>query len=80
MRIERELREKGVDRTLINRVVQETLDQRDERESARRLLARRFKGKELREGKMLHRAVGFLQRRGYRSAVIAEVLRMPVED
>lgn len=80
LRIERELRQKGIAKSLISQVVQETFGRQEGKERARALLEKRFRGKDLGDRKVLHRAVGFLQRRGYRSAVIAEVLRMSVED
>ncbi|MBI4490663.1 MAG: regulatory protein RecX [Deltaproteobacteria bacterium] len=79
LRIERELRGKGVAKVLIDRIVPETFGQEGGRERARALLEKRFKGKDLGDQRILHRAVGFLQRQGYRDSVIAEVLKMPME-
>ncbi len=80
LRIERELRQKGIAKSVIREVVKETFGRQEGKERARALLEKRFRGKDLSDRKILHRAISFLQRRGYRSAVIAEVLRMPVED
>lgn len=80
LRIERELRQKGIARSLIRQVVKETFGQQEGRERARGLVAKRFRGKDLGDRKVLHRAVAFLQRRGYRSSVIAEVLGEPVGE
>jgi len=80
LRIERELRQKGIAKSVIREVVKETFGRNEGKERARALLEKRFRGKDLSDRKILHRAISFLQRRGYRSAVIAEVLRMPVED
>jgi regulatory protein len=80
LRIERELRQKGVARPLISQVVKETFGREEGRERARGLVAKRFRGKDLGDRKVLHRAVAFLQRRGYRSSVIAEVLKQPVDE
>lgn len=80
LRIERELRQKGVAKPLISRVLKETFGRTDEKETVQRLLVRRFKGKDLSDLKILRRAAGFLQRRGYRAAVIAEILRHPFSD
>lgn len=80
LRIEQELRQKGIARPLISQVVKETFGREEGQERARVLVAKRFRGKDLGDRKVLHRAVTFLQRRGYRSSVIAEVLRMPLED
>jgi SOS response regulatory protein OraA/RecX len=60
--------------------VKETFGREEGKEKARGLLERRFRGKDLGDRKILNRAIAFLQRRGYRSAVIAEVLKMPTED
>lgn len=80
LRIERELRQKGIARPLIRQVVKETFGREEGQERARGLVAKRFRGKDLGDRKVLHRAVAFLQRRGYRNAVIAEVLKTPLED
>lgn len=80
LRIERELRQKGIAKPLISQVVKETFGREEGQEKARGLLAKRFRGKDLGDRKVLHRAIGFLQRRGYRSSVIAEVLKMPAGD
>jgi len=74
LRIERELRQKGIEKSVIGQIVQETFGPQEGKERARALLEKRFRGKDLGDRKVLHRAVGFLQRRGYRSSVIAEVL------
>lgn len=80
LRIERELRQKGIAKSLISQVVKETFGREEGKEKARALLEKRFRGKDLDDRKILSRAVAFLQRRGYRSSVIAEVLRLPTED
>ena len=80
LRIERELRQKGIAELLIRQVVQETFGQEEGKERARGLVAKRFRGKDLGDRKILHRAMSFLQRRGYRSSVIAEVLKQPVDE
>jgi len=80
LRIERELRQKGIEKSVIGQIVQETFGPQEGKERARALLEKRFRGKDLGDRKVLHRAVGFLQRRGYRSSVIAEVLKLPVDE
>jgi regulatory protein len=80
LRIERELRQKRIAPPLILQILRETFDETQGRERARALLEKRFRGKDLEDKKILQRAVAFLQRRGYRDSVIAEVLKMPVED
>ena len=44
------------------------------------LLEKKFRGKDLGDRRILSRAVAFLKRRGYRSSVIAEVLKLPFQD
>ena len=80
LRIERELQQKGIAKSVISQVVKETFGQQEGKERARALLEKRFRGKDLDDRKVLQRAVAFLQRRGYRSSVIAEVLRIPLGD
>lgn len=80
LRIERELRQKGIAKPLISQVVKETFGREEGKEKARGLVEKRFRGKDLGDRKVLHRAVAFLQRRGYRSSVIAEVLKQPVDE
>ena len=80
LRIERELRQKGIAKSVIGQIVQETFGPQEGKERARALLEKRFRGKDLGDRKVLHRAVGFLQRRGYRSSVIAEVLKLPADE
>lgn len=80
LRVERELRGKGVAKVLIDRIVPETFGQEGGRERARTLLEKRFRGKDLGDRKVLRRAVAFLQRRGYRDSVITELVKEPLED
>ena len=80
LRIERELRQKGIAKSLIREVMGETFGQQEGKERARTLLEKRFRGKDLGDRKVLNRAVAFLQRRGYRTSVIAEVLKVPFQD
>lgn len=80
LRIERELRQKGIAKSVISQVVKESFGLEEGKERARALLEKRFRGKDLGDRKVLHRAIGFLQRRGYRSSVIAEVLKEPVDE
>jgi regulatory protein len=79
-RIEQELRTKGIVQSVIREVIRETLADCDEKTQAKRLLAKRFRSKNIRDLRTLRRAVGFLQRRGYSSAVIADLLRAPNEE
>lgn len=79
-RIEQELRQKGIAQSLAREVVRETFGQSGEEEKAKKLLARRFKGQNFKDSKMLRRAAAFLERRGYSSELISDLLRHPVED
>ena len=79
-RIHQELGKKGIREGLIREVVRETFDQGEEREKAKALLEKRFKNKQLSDPKMLRRAAGFLERRGYSSQVIFDLLKHTAED
>lgn len=80
LRIERELRQKGIARSVIQEVVRETFGRNEGKEKARGLLEKRFRGKDLGDRKILNRAVAFLQRRGYHSSVIAELVKLPADE
>ena len=79
-RIERELRAKGVDQTLIRDVIGATFARGDEEKNARNLLDKKFKGVNLSDPKILRRASAFLERRGYSSQVIFSLMRRRAED
>jgi regulatory protein len=79
-RIEQELRTKGITPALIREVVAETFGQVDEWKKAKSLLEKNFKSEKFDDPKMLRRAVGFLQRRGYTNKVIFALLKQPLED
>jgi len=79
-RIEQELRTKGIGQGLIREIVSETFGQGDESAKAKSLLEKRFKSKQFDDPKMLRRAAGFLQRRGYSNKVIFDLLKYPLED
>ena len=79
-KIEQELRSKGIREALIRDVLRETFDAGDEAERARLLLKKRFNTQTLTDPKMLRRAAGFLQRRGYSSEVVFDLLKYPVQD
>jgi regulatory protein len=80
-RICQELQKKGVRDALIREVVRETFDQGEEREKAKLVLEKRFKNQQLSDPKMLRRAASFLERRGYSSQVIFDLLRTsPADD
>ena len=79
-RIEQELRTKGIVPSVIRQVIRETFDHCDEKTQAMKLLAKQFHGEDIRDLKTLRRAVAFLQRRGYSSQVISDLLRYPSEE
>jgi regulatory protein len=77
LRVEQELRQKGIAPTIIREVLGEIDGGGQGRERARALLNKRFRDKDLEDKKTLRRAAAFLQRRGYPGSVIAEVLKLP---
>ena len=79
-RIDQELRKKGVVDDIIRQVVKELFEQENEEETARKILQKRFNRESLREPKTLRRALAFLQRRGYSSKVISELLGCSVDE
>ena len=79
-RIEQELRAKGIAPTLLREVVRELFNDMDEAGNARKVLAKKFKGQNLSDPKARTRAAAFLQRRGYSSKVIFDLLRYSIEE
>ena len=79
-RIDQELRKKGVVDKIIRAAVEEIFAQENEEARARRIFEKRFAGAMLQEPRMLHRAVGFLQRRGYSAKVISTLLHYSIDD
>ena len=79
-RIRHELRDKGIPPSLIAEAMREVFQPGAEKAQANTLIEKTFRGKDLENPKILRRAIGFLQRRGYASGVIAEVLRRPPES
>jgi regulatory protein len=77
-RLERELQRKGIADPVISRILGEAFGRQEGQERAKALLDKRFHGKDLNDAKTLRRAISFLQRRGYRDGVIAEVLKQPI--
>ena len=78
LRLERELRLKGIGKALVDRILDESFGRQGGKDRAQALLERRFRGKDLSNAKNLRRVISFLQRRGYRDSVIAEVLKQPI--
>jgi regulatory protein len=79
-RIERELKSKGVGQSIARDALRATFEQVDEASQARRLLTKRFKGEKLNEDRIARRAAAFLQRRGYGSKVIFDLLRYHIDE
>lgn len=79
-RIEQELRSKGIRETLIRDVLRETFDPECVTDRARSLLAKKFDSQDFSDPKVVRRAVGFLQRRGYSSKVIFALLKYPAQN
>jgi regulatory protein len=79
-RIEQELRSRGIAPALTRQVIRETFDRESEKENAKRLLERRFRAGKLSEPESVRRAIALLQRRGYNSEVIFDLLRHREED
>jgi regulatory protein len=75
-RVARELAEKGIPKSLVDRILQEAFAQgrTDITENAKTLLRKRFGSSDLTAPKNRRRAAAFLQRRGYPTGVIMEVL------
>src|SRR5436190_1416047 len=79
-RIEQELRSKDIEPSIVRDAVREAFAPLDEATLAKRVLTKRFKSANLKEPTALRRAASFLQRRGYSSKVIFDLLRYPIED
>jgi regulatory protein len=80
LKIDYELRTKGIAPPVIRDTLRETFNQVDEAAQARRLLTKHFKGERLTETRIARRAAAFLQRRGYSGKVIFDLLRCSIDD
>ena len=82
LRVARELQQKGIPKSLINQITAESFGGADANvtERARNLLEKRFRGRDLHDPKNLRRAAAFLERQGYPSSVIAELLGQRREE
>ena len=79
-RIAQELRTKGIAEALIREAVGASFGHVDEWKKAKSLLEKRFKSTQFDDPRMLRRAAGFLQRRGYSNEVIGDLLKQACED
>jgi SOS response regulatory protein OraA/RecX len=74
------LKAKGVGQPLILDVIDATFARGDEEKNAKTLLEKNFTGINLGDPKALRRACAFLERRGYSSQVIFNLVRRGQED
>ena len=79
-RVEQELRLKGIDTKVIQETMQQSLQQTSEQDSARKILTKRFGGASLQDAKAQRRAVALLQRRGFSSKVIFDLLKYRIDE
>lgn len=73
-RIEQELKSKGISLAVTRQAIREAFEREGEKEKAKKLLAKRFGEGGLKDSKVLRRAIALLQRRGYSSEIIFELL------
>ena len=79
-RVEQELRLKGVDARVIHETMQQRLNRTSEQESARKILTKRFGDASLQDAKAQRRAVALLQRRGFSTKVIFDLLKYRIDE
>jgi len=79
-RVEQELRMKGIDANVIRETIRQSLNQTSEQECARKILTKRFGDASLQDAKAQRRAVALLQRRGFSSKVIFDLLRYRIDE
>ena len=72
--LQRELTHKGIDPSLVNRLIEESFSEGREALRARELLEKNFGPDELKDARVLRRALALLQRRGYHEDVIGDLL------
>ncbi len=80
LRIERDLRRKGISGSLIRPILEEAFAEQGEMERAKRLLKKKFSGKDMGDKKVILGAAAFLQRFGYHNTVIEELLGQSLRD
>ncbi len=80
LRIERELWQKGISKSLTEHILNETFAEQGEKESAMALLEKKFKNKDLNDLRILRQADNFLHQRGYSDSLIAELLERPMDN
>ena len=80
LRIEKDLRQKGISTSLIRSILEEAFTDKGETEGAKRLLENKFSGRDMSNKKVIRRAASFLQRFGYHNTVIEELLGQSLRD
>ncbi|HWP58686.1 MAG TPA: regulatory protein RecX [Candidatus Acidoferrales bacterium] len=73
LRVDRELRQKGIAPSVISQILEETFRGEGETRRAKLLLEKKFGHQDLTRPKILRRAINFLQGRGYRDSAIAAI-------
>lgn len=79
-RVEQELRLKGIDAKVIRETLRQRLQQTSEQEIAKKLLTKRFAAASLQDATAQRRAVALLQRRGFSSKVIFDLLKYRIDE
>ncbi|MEE9550992.1 MAG: regulatory protein RecX [Candidatus Binatia bacterium] len=80
LRIERDLRQKGISTSLIRPILEEVFAEQREMDRAKKLLKKKFSGKNMGDKKVILGAAAFLQRFGYHNTVIEELLGQSLRD
>ncbi len=80
LRIERDLRQKGISTSLIRPILEEVFAEQREMDRAKKLLKKKFSGKDMGDKKVILGAAAFLQRFGYHNTVIEELLGQSPKD
>lgn len=80
LRIERELLQKGISKSLTQRILSETVTEQGEKENAMALLEKKFKNKDLNDLRILRQADNFLHQRGYSDSLITELLKRSLDN
>jgi regulatory protein len=79
-RVEQELRLKGVGTGVIREAMRQSFQHISEQENARKILTKRFGNANLQDARTQRRAVAMLQRRGFSSKVIFDLLKYRIDE
>jgi SOS response regulatory protein OraA/RecX len=74
------LRSKGVAGSVSRDAIRAAFNETDERENARKIIARRYPGQDLRDPRTRRRAAAFLERRGYNAQIVSDLLARGIEE